>query len=139
MPTLAFLGWSAIAAVASVVLSLAGGANGLGVGGTPATAARWMAAALPGDCPAPPGSPTIAPSPPPPLAPGPSEFAPGACARVDAHVRATLVGQDLALRQLADAVCDHVANPNPSKPLVLSAHGPPGVGKTLAHGLVAAA
>lgn len=49
------------------------------------------------------------------------------------------MGQDLAVRQLVDAVCHHLATPHPPKPLVLSAHGPPGVGKTLTHQLLAQA
>ena len=44
-----------------------------------------------------------------------------------------IVGQDLALRQISDAICDHLAQGNPRKPLVLSIHGPPGVGKSLFH------
>lgn len=43
------------------------------------------------------------------------------------------MGQNLALQQISDAVCDHVANKAPPKPLVLSIHGPPGVGKSLFH------
>lgn len=43
------------------------------------------------------------------------------------------MGQDLALRQISDAICDHLATKSPSKPLVLSIHGPPGVGKSLFH------
>ena len=79
---------------------------------------------------------------------GPSTFPPGACDRLDAHQSTHLVGQALAVRQLADAVCDHAArleraevstSARPPKPLVLSAHGPPGVGKTLAAALTAAA
>ncbi len=49
------------------------------------------------------------------------------------------MGQGLALRQLEDAVCHHLKMLHPSKPLVLSAHGPPGVGKTLTHTLLAKA
>jgi len=93
---------------------------------------------------------------------GPTRFPPGACDRLEAHLATHLVGQGLAVRQLVDAVCDHVAavdardgrgrghghgagsdgapaDASPPKPLVLSAHGPPGVGKTLAHALAAAA
>ena len=43
------------------------------------------------------------------------------------------MGQNLALHQISDAVCDHLANEAPRKPLVLSVHGPPGVGKSLFH------
>ena len=34
-------------------------------------------------------------------------------------------------------VCDHLSNPRPRKPLVVSIHGPPGVGKTYFHKLLA--
>jgi pantothenate kinase-related protein Tda10 len=50
-----------------------------------------------------------------------------------------LIGQELALRQIADAVCDHLSQPEPSRPLVLSLHGPPGVGKSMFHRLAARA
>ena len=73
-----------------------------------------------------------------------------------------MVGQDLAIRQLVDAVCHHLdggggspgggspggdrgggggsaARPGGGRPLVVSAHGPPGVGKTLTHQLLARA
>lgn len=66
-------------------------------------------------------------------------FAPGACERLDPYLSARLVGQDLALRQAADAICDHLAQPEPQRPLVLSLHGPPGVGKSMFHGLAATA
>jgi ATP-dependent Lon protease len=71
------------------------------------------------------------------------------------------LAQELAVTQLTDAVCDHVKNvrtqpataaarepealaavcakPSPRKPLVLSLHGPPGVGKTYFHKLLAEA
>ena len=84
-----------------------------------------------------------------PSPPGPTIFPPGACDRLEAHLGAHLVGQGLAVRQLTDAVCDHAARLEgkeglggsalPPKPLVLSAHGPPGVGKTLAAALTASA
>lgn len=48
-----------------------------------------------------------------------------------------MVGQEVALRQLSDAVCDHLATPEPQRPLVLSLHGPPGVGKSMVHLLAA--
>lgn len=50
-----------------------------------------------------------------------------------------MVGQELALRQAADAICDHLARSEPTRPLVLSVHGPPGVGKSLFHLLAARA
>ena len=50
-----------------------------------------------------------------------------------------IVGQDLALNQLIDAVCTHLKQPHPAKPLIISVHGPPGVGKTYSHTLLARA
>ena len=49
------------------------------------------------------------------------------------------MGQELAVQQACDAICDHLAEEEPQKPLVLSAHGPPGVGKTMMHLLLARA
>lgn len=43
------------------------------------------------------------------------------------------MGQDLALGQLTEVICQHLAQKNPKKPLVISVHGPPGVGKTYTH------
>jgi hypothetical protein len=70
---------------------------------------------------------------------GGPRFAPGACERLEPFLAARVAGQDLALRQLADAVCDHLAAARPPRPLVLSLHGPPGVGKSLTHALAARA
>jgi len=39
----------------------------------------------------------------------------------------------LALTQLTESVCQHIAQKQPKKPLVISVHGPPGVGKTYTH------
>ena len=61
------------------------------------------------------------------------------CERLEPYLESQVVGQGLALRQLCDAVCDHVSNANPNKPLVLSVHGPPGVGKSMVHQLAARA
>jgi hypothetical protein len=47
-------------------------------------------------------------------------FSPHACANVERYLPAHVVGQDLALRQLADAVCTHVARHRP----LLAAAGP---------------
>jgi len=69
----------------------------------------------------------------------PRAFVPGACDRLEPFLAAGVVGQELALRQLIDAVCVHLARAHPSKPLVISVHGPPGVGKTLTHTLLARA
>lgn len=64
-------------------------------------------------------------------------FVPGACERFEPFLRSRLVGQELALKQTSDAICDHLAKENPIKPLVMSFHGPPGVGKSLFHRLAA--
>jgi DNA replication protein DnaC len=58
---------------------------------------------------------------------------------VDPYLFSELVGQDLAVQQACDAICDYLAKKEPQKPLVLSAHGPPGVGKTFMHLLLARA
>ena len=50
-----------------------------------------------------------------------------------------LRGQDTATNLLADAICDHVENPRPGKPLVAALHGSPGVGKSYFHQLLAQA
>ena len=115
---------------------------------------------------------------PPPYKASPPPFAgfqDGACDEVQAHLRRHIVGQELAVGQIASAVCDHLALtaslaaaaarpsspasgparprdpvgtaaesspsgiPQPRKPLVLSLHGPPGVGKSFAHHLLAQA
>lgn len=69
----------------------------------------------------------------------PRAFVPGACGRAEAYLQERVVGQEAALGTLVDALCRHLANPHPRKPLVISAHGPPGVGKTLTHALLARA
>jgi pantothenate kinase-related protein Tda10 len=66
-------------------------------------------------------------------------FAPGACERLEPYLSSKLVGQELALRQITDAICDHLALDEPQRPLVLSLHGPPGVGKSMFHRLAAQA
>lgn len=78
-------------------------------------------------------------SPPQPLSPGNVNFAPGACERLEPYLSARIVGQELALKQIGDAVCDHLAEVDPARPLVLSLHGPPGVGKSMFHLLAAQA
>lgn len=84
---------------------------------------------------------------------GPAHFSPHACASVSAALPYAVVGQPAALSAIADAVCDHLAEnagaaikgknnkrgEGSKKPLVLSAHGPPGVGKSAAHAVLAAA
>ncbi|KAK3258929.1 hypothetical protein CYMTET_32049, partial [Cymbomonas tetramitiformis] len=61
------------------------------------------------------------------------------CHRLGDHLKQNIVGQDFALTQMYDAVCDHLSEDNPRKPLVLSLHGPPGVGKSYFHMLLAQA
>ena len=43
------------------------------------------------------------------------------------------MGQDLALQQFTNAVCDHLLDPHPTRPLTISVHGPTGVGKSMLH------
>jgi hypothetical protein len=64
---------------------------------------------------------------------GTVRFADNACANLDALLPQEIVGQELALAQLSDALCHHLSQPRPKKPLVISVHGPPGVGKTYTH------
>lgn len=70
---------------------------------------------------------------------GTTKFVPGACDRLEPFLMQNIVGQDLALHQLVDAVCTHLATAHHKKPLILSVHGPPGVGKTFTHTLLARA
>jgi len=86
------------------------------------------------------------PPPPPPTQTHPNHhppdqqgFVPHACASAEAYLAAEVVGQELAIRQLTDAVCHHLQRARPGRPLIISAHGPPGVGKTLTHQLLARA
>ena len=73
------------------------------------------------------------------LSAGGSEVLPDACSRLEPFIASQIVGQDLAVSQASDAICDHLGRARPDKPLVLSAHGPPGVGKSLMHLMVARA
>ena len=70
---------------------------------------------------------------------GVHDFAPGACERLEPYLLSEIVGQDLAIYQACDAICDHLRAEEPQKPLVLSVHGPPGVGKSMLHLLMARA
>ena len=63
----------------------------------------------------------------------PEDFVPGACGRVEPFLLSEIVGQDLAVEQLSSAVCDHLSSESPQRPLVLSAHGPPGRFYLLTH------
>ena len=71
------------------------------------------------------------------LAPVPRTFDPESCARLKARLDAQLVGQPAAIEQITNAVCDHLWHEKPPKPLVLSLHGPPGVGKSFTHFIAA--
>ena len=70
---------------------------------------------------------------------GGGEVLPDACSRLEPFMASQIVGQDLAVSQASDAICDHLGRACPDKPLVLSAHGPPGVGKSLMHLMAARA
>ena len=61
------------------------------------------------------------------------------CGELEAYLASELVGQQLALQQFSDAVCDHLATEAPTRPLIVSFHGPPGVGKSMMHLLAARA
>lgn len=64
---------------------------------------------------------------------------PGACPRLEHHLGTHLAGQGPAVEVAVDAVCAHLADAHPQRPLVLSVHGPPGVGKSYFHLLAAQA
>ena len=51
------------------------------------------------------------------------------CFVVHKHLKKNIIGQPFAVKQITAAVCSHVLG-HPKKPLVLSLHGAPGVGKT---------
>lgn len=64
---------------------------------------------------------------------GSVSFVPQACTNIETTLPQEVVGQELALRHLTDIICQHISQKHPKKPLVLSVHGPPGVGKTYTH------
>lgn len=70
---------------------------------------------------------------------GSDTFVDRPCEDFESYLSTQLVGQPLALQQFSDAVCDHLAREVSTKPLVVSFHGPPGVGKSLLHSLAARA
>jgi Torsin len=70
---------------------------------------------------------------------GTASFVPNACQNAEHLLRSNVEGQDVAIDQLLAAVCSHVSNKASKGPLVISAHGPPGVGKTWTHQLLARA
>ena len=67
---------------------------------------------------------------------GPKQYVKGVEERVEGLLDARLLGQPLAVHQVSDAISEHLAQPWPKKPLVMSVHGPPGVGKSLFHYLI---
>ncbi|WPT12885.1 Torsin-1A [Picochlorum sp. SENEW3] len=76
---------------------------------------------------------------------GTSQFSPTACQSFEPFMNQYLVGQEPSLRVLTDAICDHISGlggqaqgfQGQKKPLVISVHGPPGVGKSYFHQLAA--
>jgi hypothetical protein len=75
---------------------------------------------------------------------GDHAFHPSACRRFEPYLNEHLVGQQPSIRVLTDAICDFLdpesAVPREDgAPLVVSLHGPPGVGKTYFHKLAARA
>jgi hypothetical protein len=64
---------------------------------------------------------------------GTVHFVDHACENVAHVLPQEIVGQELALTHLTDSVCHHIAQKKPQRPLVISVHGPPGVGKTYTH------
>jgi hypothetical protein len=70
-----------------------------------------------------------------------SKFSPGACSRIESYLNDRIVGQKMAIDQLVDAVCTHIEHHKhgSQKPLIISVHGPVGVGKTYSHTLLAKA
>lgn len=65
----------------------------------------------------------------------------GMCERLRGTTRSLLLGQPTASNALTDAVCDFVETPRDDvrKPLVVSLHGSPGVGKSYFHRILARA
>lgn len=55
---------------------------------------------------------------------------------LDARLQDSLFGQHLAHKALVREIYNHLANPDPSKPLILSFHGSPGLGKRFTSVLV---
>lgn len=68
-----------------------------------------------------------------PAPPGTVHFVDHACDNVEQLLPREVIGQELALSHLTDHLCQHIAQKRPHKPLVISVHGPPGVGKTYTH------
>lgn len=67
-------------------------------------------------------------------------FSRDACERARTLLGERIVGQDEPVKELVDAVCDHLEQvEDPERPLAVALHGPPGVGKSLTHRLLAKA
>lgn len=64
---------------------------------------------------------------------GTVHFVDNACDNVEHVLPQEITGQELALTHLTEVLCQHMAQKQPLKPLVISVHGPPGVGKTYTH------
>jgi len=73
------------------------------------------------------------------LAPGPKGFDKDSCKRLEESLGREVFGQTFANSQFVSAVCDHLWEEKPLKPLVMSIHGPPGVGKSFSHFVAARA
>jgi len=70
---------------------------------------------------------------------GQDRFSPRLCGQIERALQDSIIGQDDAIRELSDVICDHLSDPDPKRPLAISVHGPPGVGKSLTHLLLARA
>jgi ATP-dependent Clp protease ATP-binding subunit ClpA len=70
------------------------------------------------------------------LSPQPTGFDADSCKRLRLSLEKEVFGQGFASTQFTSAICDHLwdtSEERPLKPLVLSIHGPPGVGKSFTH------
>ena len=64
-------------------------------------------------------------------------FSPRACEALRQALPAEVQGQSDAVATIVSATCAHLASTDPQGPLVFSLHGPPGVGKSLTHRVLA--
>merc|ERR1712072_497100 len=55
------------------------------------------------------------------------------CRTLWSEIREEIIGQDFALDLMVTCICDYLDDTFLKKPLVISTHGPVGVGKTLTH------
>ena len=70
------------------------------------------------------------------LGPQPKGFDAESCKRLRLSLEKEVFGQSFASTQFTSAICDHLwdtTEERPLKPLVMSIHGPPGVGKSFTH------